>query len=342
MAGPDGDAGDHLSPHPEFFETVRDLLVRARQGGTAAGLIGDDVPPAREPVRLRATSGQRRHEEEVTRLGPDPAEPARTAVEVPFMGLTGPAGVLPDHYTERVVEGRRARDEGLADFLALFDHRALSLFWRAWAKYRIAVAFEADGGRLEDPFSRALAGLSGLGAAGEAIPDAALLRMAGPLARPVRSAGALRRLVATVHDLPVEVIELAGRWVPIGPDDRTRLSSGGADPGGFATLGGDAVAGTAVRDLSSRFVVRIGPLDGARFRAFFEEDGPRAAVTDTIRRAVGGTVDFAIQIVLARADVPAIRLDDPGRPARLGQTSWLLHGPADRDRDEALLPGRPG
>jgi len=320
----------------EFFETVRRLLDDARRSGARAATIGGDAPAAREAVRLHAAIGQRHIEDEIVdaRASEDNAPVALT---VGFMGLTGPSGVLPDHYTARVIERRRARDEGLAAFLDLFNHRVLSHFWRAWAKYRLPVAFEGDDGRLRDPFSVALRSVAGLGVGGEAVPDEALLSMAGPLARRVRSAGALRRLVAGVYGLPVEVIELQGRWVEIAEADRTRLGAGGSEPDAFARLGVDTVVGGAVWDVGSRFRVRVGPLDIATFRCFFEASGPRGAMTATIRRAVGGTVDFTIQLVLAKADVPRVRLDDFASPARLGQSTWLLAGAAERDRDEATL-----
>ena len=90
-------------------------------------------------------------------------------------------------------------------------------------------------------------------------------------------------------------------------------------------------------DVGSRFRVRIGPLGFDVFRSFFDSAGPRAAISDTIRRAVGGNVDFTIQLVLRAADVPMLRLGDPSAPAALGQSTWLLAELTTTDRDEAIL-----
>lgn len=326
MAGAYRHARDPVTESEAFFAHVRDASVRA---GVA---VGADAPPAAEPVRLGVAVGARFPDGELARDG--------GALVATFFGLTGPSGVLPDHYTERMVEARRDRSPGPGAFLDLFNHRALSHFWRAWAKYRLPVAVEADGGALRDPFSRALAALAGLGVAGERVPDEALLSMAGPLGRGVRSAGALRRILAGIYDLPVEVVELEGRWVEIAPEDRTRLGGGGAEPGAFASLGRDMVVGTSVWDVGSRFRVRLGPLDRERFGSFFSPDGPRAAIKDTIRRAVGGNVGFSLQLVLRREDVPRLRLGgDTADAGGLGQSTWLLAGAADRDRDEATING---
>lgn len=318
----------------EFFDFVRGRLQAARRDGTRAAMIGADDSPAQEAVRFTTAVGQRHFANEVADIASDAS--GGTAMTVAFMGLTGPSAVLPEHYTERVIDERRERNFAFGDFLDMFNHRAVSHFWRAWAKYRLPVAFEIDGGQLDDPFSRALKALAGLGVANEPVNDEAWLSMTGAMARRVRSSGSLQRIVKGIYGLPVEVIELRGRWIELAPSDRTRLGAGEGDDGAFATLAQDAVAGAAIWDVVGRFGVRVGPLDFDDFRRFFN-GSLRAEMTDTIRRAVGGNIDFTIQLILQGNDVPQLRLDDPAVPAALGQSTWLLAGPATSDRDEAVL-----
>ncbi len=61
---------------------------------------------------------------------------------VACLGLFGPSGSLPDHYTSLVIQRLRQHDFALRDFLDLFNHRTISLFYRAWEKYRFTIAYE--------------------------------------------------------------------------------------------------------------------------------------------------------------------------------------------------------
>ena len=162
----------------DFFQAVR-LLRRLRAGRSRVGAEG---PPRVEAVRFRTARGLAFPASALHRLEP-PAEPGDPpALTVAFMGLTGPLGVLPHAYTDQVSERVRAGDGTLAAFLDLFNHRLISLFYRAWSKHRLAVLEErGDAGRLAD-YLLALIGLGldpGRSADRHAFPDAALLFLAG-------------------------------------------------------------------------------------------------------------------------------------------------------------------
>ena len=348
-------AGDAATPddlpdglRAEFFEAVRAIISAAGRAADGSGEsppgIGGDTRPRDEPVRFVALRGSRHPDAELVEA--TRGATAQVRLEAAFMGLTGPMGVMPDHYNELVVARDRARDKAFGEFLDLFNHRAISLFYRAWAKYRLSVAFGETRGALTDPVSNALGALAGLsragGRAGEpAASDPRILGAAGLLARRVRSPDALRRTLATLYGMPVAVIELRPRRIHISPDERTRLGGGQmhgrAPAGAFARLAADAVLGEATTDVAGRFRVTIGPLDRARFDAFFSREGLRQRIVNTIRQVAGATVDFDLQLILDKDAVPRARLSGA---VQLGQTSWLLHGPADRNRTDAVLPGR--
>src|SRR5207237_682923 len=108
---------------------------------------------------------------------------------VNFMGLTGLQGPMPRPVSSMLADSSaRAQTAPLSEFLDLFNHRMVSLFYRAWEKYRFAIAYERGG---IDAFSQYLYCLIGLGTPGLQgrlhIDDQILLYYAGLLAQRPRS-----------------------------------------------------------------------------------------------------------------------------------------------------------
>ena len=133
---------DALLAEPErysFFQAVR-LLYRAHgipaRSGAASphDALRFTVPPSLNfpPCELHALERDTRN---------DGNSPSYT-MSVNFLGLTGPSGVLPRHYTEWLMTQQKARDPAARDFMDIFNHRLLSLFWRAWAKHRSELGHE--------------------------------------------------------------------------------------------------------------------------------------------------------------------------------------------------------
>ncbi len=66
----------------------------------------------------------------------------RLEMFVNFMGMIGVSGVMPTHYTELAMERSRYSDTAMWSFMDIFTHRAVSMFFRAWEKYRFPVGYE--------------------------------------------------------------------------------------------------------------------------------------------------------------------------------------------------------
>jgi len=235
--------GELLCEQPyrfDFFQAVRILESMAREepGPQSArrGPVGHDQLPGREIVRFRAVpslSFPAGAIGELTRpsgQAPQGAAPP-PQMTVACMGLVGPSGVLPHHYTSLVVQRVREKDHALGDFLDLFNHRAISLFYRAWEKYRFPLAYERSqlAGSGEDLFTWCLYCLVGLGTAGLRrrleFDDEAFLFYAGHFAHFPRSATALETILADYFALPVRVQQFRGQWLYLSPEDQTCFPS---------------------------------------------------------------------------------------------------------------------
>jgi len=263
---------------------------------------------------------------------------------VTFLGLIGPHGVLPEHYTSLVLERVRSKDYALRDFLDVFHHRTLSLFYRAWEKYRFPIGYEKSQtpGRQEDLFTRSLYCLVGLGPAAlrrrSRYDDEALLYYAGLFAQRPPSAVSLEMIVADYFAVPAAVRQFQGQWLILSPEDRSLLPTPRDLRGQNNQLGGNVVIGERVWDVQSKFRVRLGPLDYAQFRQFVPNGKSLPTLGQLVRTYAGPQWDFDVQPVLRAAQVPWCRLGGDGRdPSRLGWNTWVRNRPLKRDADDAVF-----
>jgi type VI secretion system protein ImpH len=248
-------------------------------------------------------------------------------VTVSMIGLTGPSGVLPRHYTDAVVQALRGRSPSLHAFLDMLGHRFVAFFARAGAKYRPARAAETAALRkppTPDPVTQILRALTGYGTGHltdrMVISTEPLMHYAGVFAMRPRSAQRLGAMISDWLGMKVEVIEFAGAWLSLPPDQRTRIGALGQ----FSQLSANAAAGVRAWDPQARVILRIGPLDRAGFERLLPDRLALQRLVSLVRAYVGFEIGFAINPVLAADSVPPLRLDsaaDP--PPRLGWNTWL-------------------
>lgn len=320
-----------------FFQAVR-LLSRLRPDRDAVGGWGD---PAAEVVRFAASTslGFPVSEIQTLSLPEGGTESAQAHMMVNFMGLTGPQGVLPHLYTEHAATRARVRDTAFRDFLDLFNHRLLSLFYLAWEKHRASVVQEVGA---EDRLQDHLLDLGGLGTTELRrrlpVPDDVLAYYGGLLAMRARPADGLERLIGDYFDVPTRIEQFVGEWRHVDGDGQCAL---GAD--GDAGRLGFGIVGDEAWDPQARVQLRLGPLTRAQFDAFLPGGSAHAPLCALARLYADDQVGVDAQLVLARAEVPACTLGGPGAtmggagPPALGRGTWLASRPLDRDPDETKL-----
>lgn len=323
-----------------FYQAVQ-LLERHFADRAPVGGFGD---PAAEVVRFRTNPSVAFPASEIHDLAQpvvesehgDAGAPLDGPVEmtVNFFGLTGPQGVLPLPYLLYVAERERMGDGAMRAFFDLFNHRALSLLHRAWESRRASVVH----GRGErDWASRHLLDLAGLGmerlVEESGLPAETLIYYAGLLAMPTRPAIALEQLLADHFDVSVAVEQFVGGWYRL--DGSAQLAVGGDEASSM--LGGGAV-GDEIWDQQGRIRIRIGPLARAQYDRFLPGGDAYRPLRALVRFFTGDEIDFELQLVLARDEVPACVLgEDDAVAAPLGWCTWLRTRPLARDADETIL-----
>lgn len=314
----------------EFFQAVR-LLQQLHPDRAAVGRYGN---PDEEAVRFGVTPTTAFPASELQALEREAEGAPRLLVN--FLGLTGPQGVLPLEYSELVADRVRQRDHALRDFLDLFNHRIISLFFRAWERSHPQ---GGDSTAAEDRMNHHLLDLAGMGTEGLGehlgLPPAALPFYVGLLALPTRPAVALERLLQDYFDVHVEVEQFIGGWYSIDEASQCAL---GDESSPAAQLGFGAVAGDEIWDLQARARIRIGPLSRAQYDSFLPTGCAYRELRALTRFFTGEQIDVEVQLVLAREDVPPVELGAaPKEATPLGWSTWLRSRPFARDASDTIL-----
>ncbi len=314
----------------EFFQAVR-LLARA--GGERAAPGGFN-PPSTEVVRFAAHQSMDFPASEIQFFQDRDAGPPLMTVN--FMGLTGPQGALPLAYTALIMDRLRHRDSAMRDFFDIFNHRIISLFYRAWEKYRFTVSYER---REKSNLSQYLLDLLGLGTPAlqqrQAVADESLIFYSGLVAQKPRSAAALRQILADYFEVPVRIEQFIGSWYPLDTPDQCWLE----EPGGVSEqLGYGAVVGDEVWYQQSRVRVVLGPLTLKQYLEFLPGGAAHEPLRAFTRLFAAQQLDFEAQLILKREDTPACVLGREGdEAARLGWVTWANSSGMKRDPNDTIL-----
>ena len=232
-----------------------------------------------------------------------------------FLGMFGPQGALPLTTTEEAFHWLIERDDAFPRFADLFQRRFLSLFFRAWADARpIAQQDRAD----KDRFIAYIGSSIGIGSppyrGADSLSDFARMEFAGLIGPKAKSASRLRRMIAGLFDVKVEIDEFLGSWLALEKEDRSRL--GGAS----SALGRDCIVGAAVFSVSDKFRIRVFVKNFEQYLRFLPGADLARGIADAVFLQLGDEFDWDMELAIPAGEVRAVRL---GQGARLGWTGWM-------------------
>ncbi|MDP6560868.1 MAG: type VI secretion system baseplate subunit TssG [Candidatus Binatia bacterium] len=318
----------------DFFQAVR-LLERLFPNRRP---IGRDTEPHQEVVRFRSRLSMAFPPSAIYEIAHEEREEdedRQVRMTVAFMGLTGPLGVLPNCYTELMIERAHRKDPTMREFLDLFNHRMISLFFRAWEKYRFPIAYERGE---HDHFSQYLLDLMGMGTKGLRgrleIADDRLLFYVGLLAQRPPSAHALELLLQDYFGVPIAVCQFEGEWIKLDEENQSSFGSKGKNN----ELGVSTIMGARIWDQHAKFRIKVGPLTFQEFSEFLPDGAAFHSMAQLVRFFVGQEFDFDIQLILKACEVPPCRLENSGPGgAKLGWSAWLKTKEFPHDAERPIL-----
>jgi len=253
-------------------------------------------------------------------------------LSVTFFGMFGPNGPLPLHLTEYARDRiRNSDDPTFSEFLNIFHHRMLSLFYRSWANAQPTVNFDRP---QQDRFSVYIGSLFGLGMPSlrnrDNIPDFAKLHFAGRLSAHSHNAEGLVAMIQSFFEVPVVIEQFVGEWLELPVDCRFQL---GVSPQ-TSTLGVSATIGEFVWQCQQKFRIILGPLDKKDYRRFLPGYESEKRLRSMVRNYVGDSMNWDLNLVLKKGNAPSIKL---GLDDNLGWNTWLGKITDENDISDLIL-----
>ncbi|NGZ87637.1 type VI secretion system baseplate subunit TssG [Duganella aceris] len=291
----------------EFFQAVR--------------LIGQTHPPLR--LRYRNRLSLSFPPNQIENVSGDSDDIVR--VTPAFMGMLGSHGVLPLHYSDRINRHEKtSSDGGPRAFVDMLSHRALGMFYQAWAKHRPECMVSADGG---DEFLAMLTALAGAGASGEILDHETLAFYAMQIRSRSVSAPLVAGMYAEYFNVPFTVDQLIGEWRPLPAADQAVLGVANVD------LGAGVMLGARIYVCDTRVRLRIGPLDKNRHESFLPGRSAATHLAALLALHCGAGMTYEVHLIQRAEDLHGASLEADG-DVRLGVNVHLLTKPSKGDREQ--------
>lgn len=308
-----------------FFPAVH-LLHRLQTDRQAVGELG---PISKEALRFRQSTKLIFHPGDVDSIEVKEDVPVLTAT---FLGLFGTASPLAVHFSEKVIEAEENDEFSLRAFYDIFHHRLISLYYRAWKKYRVHASFHTGG---EDSATKRLlcfVGSDGHGATAESglekLESLAIAPLLAMRARPPRVL--LLALQRLLPGIAVRIEPFILRKAAIHEEDRMRLGVS------CNRLNVDCTLGAHIQDRSARFRVILGPMSYSRCEAFMPGGADYPVVRRVIEQFTRGTLECELDVLLEEEGSPGFILGGQ-RPSSLGVNTRLGGGRAGKEARMRVL-----
>ncbi|SAK53075.1 type VI secretion protein [Caballeronia hypogeia] len=318
------------APQMNFMQLCRLLEARAPdQPG-----FGQRDTLEHEPVRFRPRPRMGFPAGEIANVefdDRDDCDPLPPTVRTTFLGLYGVDATMPTHYLDDIVQ-REEGHEAVEAFLDQFNHRFVTLLYRAWKKYRYPESFRYGGA---DGHSKNLLCLAGFGwgnkPARAGLPDARTLALLGLLIQRTRTSEGLAGVIALgAPGVAVRVDEFwsvskrAGKATPL-----TSKATNGINT--RSGLGGGYVLGKRLPYRSRAVRVTLQPQDAQQAHDLLPGAWLHRDLKALVKLYSGVKADVHLRMQMSSrfAPAPSVGMKRSDAAPRLG---WTVVLPAQNKR----------
>ncbi len=244
-----------------------------------------------------------------------------------FMGLLGSNGPLPIHYTEHALQRAAHHDDPtFKEFVDLFNHRMLSLFYRAIAETDPAINMDRHEDNRYTDFVASIGGfLPDAARSRDSLPDSTRFNFAGWLGTRSRCPEGLVAVVGGYFKLPCEVTEFVGGWLQMPNESLIKLGSRESN----CHLGVSTYAGRKVWSSSHKIRIKLGPMTWQDYIEFAPGEANNIALQELVLSYLGDEIDWELRLELKAGESRPLTLN---KQCRLGFNSWVSGSTSDAQR----------
>ena len=312
-----------LFSHPyefNFLQAVR-LFQKLVPDSTE---VGTTLTPKEDPILFSSRYTYSLPSSDIYRILVVDEKPL---MEVNFWGVAGPHGSLPAPLSEKVEERNREGDFALKEFLDIFNHRLLSVYYRVAQKYSFVLSPKTS---TQTPAGQMMCAITGVDPERDgyaSISTSALMQYAGIMWQRPRSAAGLEQILSDYFKVPVNIEQFVGSWVDI---NRRQRSFMGDKRGRNNKLGRSTFLGKRFWQSGNHFVVHVGPLTTEQFHAFVPTGRGYAEMCDMIRFYAPLELTFQLKMSLKEGEtLVGLSFDNEAKENRLGWTAVLSKTPEE-------------
>ena len=295
-------------------------------------LININTPPHLEPVRFTTDQKLVFPETDISNIHQiKSSKTSKWEIKVSFMGLTGPSGVLPYHYSELVNERTKKKDYALKTFFDYFNHRTISLFYQASIKYNYSLEFERRNSNLsdiKDQFTDSLLSLCGLGTSKVRnrmlLSDITIAYYSGLFSQTVRTKSGLKSILSDYFNIRIEIDEFTGGWCRLLDESVTRLPDKFDKKGTNTELGKSSLLGRFARIPQSKFSIHIGPVPYHQIDNYSSESDNIQQLKELTQLYIGPEHKFDIYLRVIFPKKPSPVCFGRSENLTLGWNTWLM------------------
>ena len=307
---------EEMITDPQKYDLLRAIYLLERIANYKTKRRGEKE--ARKHIRIKGVTTLNFESSDVLSIQYDKTKKDLITLATPFFSFTSNSGPLPQPFCELILDRERKKDCATSDFLDIFLHRLVILFYIGKKKRDPSLVWQKSSQTSIEKIVDSLASLGRSSTEFKTFSDVQWLSHAGIFGGAPRSSSNLLTLIKDRMNLNnITCCEFNGSWSDIFLQ-RSRLRAGYET----AVLGKNAVLGKKAWSISSGILIEIKKLDLKTFQALLPTGKKYAELVKLISRFLPRNISVLLKLYLGHPDIKNFKLSSQST-MRLGWNSWL-------------------